>query len=63
MTKDLYFEELETVEDLIDWKDAGAGVGIGWCVARIVLAGLLVILALILAVDGFKTLANQKKAK
>ena len=27
MTKDLYFEELETVEDLIDWKDAGAGVG------------------------------------
>ena len=37
------------------------GVGIGWCVARIVLAGLLVILALILAVDGFKTLANQKK--
>lgn len=29
MTKDLYFEELETVEDLIDWKDAGAGVGFG----------------------------------
>ena len=27
MTKDLYFEELETVEDLIDWKDAGAGFG------------------------------------
>lgn len=29
MTKDLYFEELEMVEDLIDWKDAGAGVGFG----------------------------------
>ena len=28
MTKDLYFEELETVEDLIDWKDAGTGVGL-----------------------------------
>lgn len=30
MSKDLYFEELETVEDLIDWKDAGAGVGFGF---------------------------------
>lgn len=29
MTKDLYFEELETVEDLIDWKDAGCSVGSG----------------------------------
>ncbi len=48
---------------LANFKGLGAGVGIGWCVARIVLAGLLVILALILAVDGFKTLANQKKAK
>ena len=43
---------------LANFKGLGAGVGIGWCVARIVLAGLLVILALILAVDGFKTLAN-----
>ena len=52
------------VQTLIaNFKGLGAGVGIGWCVARIVLAGLLVILALILAVDGFKTLANQKKAK
>ena len=47
------------------WTKSGliCSVGIGWCVARIVLAGLLVILALILAFDGFKTLANQKKAK
>ena len=52
------------VQTLIaNFKGLGAGVGIGWCVARIVLAGLLVILALILAADGFKTLANQKKAK
>ena len=52
------------VQTLIaNFKGLGAGVGIGWCVARIVLAGLLVILALILAFDGFKTLANQKKAK
>ena len=48
------------VQTLIaNFKGLGAGVGIGWCVARIVLAGL----ALILAFDGFKTLANQKKAK
>ena len=52
------------VQTLIaNFKGLGAGVGIGWCVARIVLAGLLVILALILAGDGFKTLANQKKTK
>ncbi|MDO5593637.1 MAG: hypothetical protein Q4G01_02350 [Eubacteriales bacterium] len=36
MTKDLYFEELETVEDLIDWKDAGTGVGFGFVVGLIV---------------------------
>ena len=36
MTKDLYFEELETVEDLIDWKDAGAGVGFGFGIGLIV---------------------------
>ena len=37
------------VQTLIaNFKGLGAGVGIGWCVARIVLAGLLVILALIL---------------
>lgn len=45
------------------FKGLTAGAGVGWCVARIVLAGLLVILALILAVDGFRTLAKQKKAK
>ena len=34
------------VQTLIaNFKGLGAGVGIGWCVARIVLAGLLVILA------------------
>lgn len=39
---------------------AAGGAGVTWCVVRIVLAALLIILALILAVDGVKTLKNQK---
>ena len=39
-----------------------AGVeGVTWCYVRAILAALLMILAVILAVDGIKTMANQKK--
>lgn len=37
--------------------------GVVWCYVRIVLAALLVVLAIILAIDGVKTLASQKKEK
>ena len=36
------------------------GAGVTWCVVRTVLAALLVILAVILAIDGVKTLKSQK---
>ena len=36
MDKGLYFEELETVEELIDWKDLGTGVGFGFVVGLII---------------------------
>lgn len=36
------------------------GAGVTWCVVRTVLAALLIILAVILAVDGVKTLKSQK---
>ena len=36
LEKELYFEELETVEDLIDWKDLGMGVGFGFVVGLII---------------------------
>ena len=42
MTKDLYFEELETVEDLIDWKDLGTGVGFGFVIGLVIYAGLAI---------------------
>ncbi len=52
------------VQTLIaNFKGLGAGVGIGWCVARIVLAGLLVILALILAVDRIQDSGKSEKSK
>ena len=39
-----------------------AGVeGVTWCYVRAILAALLMILVVILAVDGIKTMANQKK--
>ena len=39
-----------------------AGVeGVTWCYVRAILAALLMILAVILAVDGIKTMSNQKK--
>lgn len=39
---------------------AAGGAGVTWCVVRTVLAALLIILAVILAVDGVKTLKSQK---
>ena len=39
---------------------AAGGAGVTWCVVRTVLAALLVILAVILAIDGVKTLKSQK---
>ena len=36
------------------------GAGVTWCVVRTVLAALLIILAVILAADGVKTLKSQK---
>ena len=39
-----------------------AGVeGVTWCYVRAILAALLMVLAVILAIDGVKTMANQKK--
>lgn len=38
------------------------GDGVTWCVIRVVISALLVVLAIILAVDGVKTLSNQKKS-
>jgi len=37
------------------------GEGVTWCWVRAVIAALLVILAVILAIDGVKTMAKQKK--
>lgn len=39
------------------------GEGMVWCVIRVVIAALLVVLAVILAIDGIKTLTNQNGAK
>lgn len=39
-----------------------AGTDVAWCCVRAVIAGLLIILAIILTVDGIKTLTRQKKA-
>jgi len=38
------------------------GEGVTWCCVRAVIAALLIILAVILAVDGVKTMTKQKKA-
>lgn len=35
--------------------------GVTWCYVRAILAALLMVLAVILAIDGVKTMANQKK--
>lgn len=39
-----------------------AGTDVTWCCVRAILAALLVILAIILAVDGIRTIAGQKRA-
>lgn len=51
-----------TLKSNIAGITAGAP-GVGWCYVRTVISALLIVLAVILAVDGVKTLANQKKEK
>lgn len=41
---------------------SAGGEGVTWCVVRAVISALLIILAVILAVDGVKTMTAQKKA-
>ncbi len=31
MKENLVFEELEQVEEMVDWEDVGTGVGVGFC--------------------------------
>lgn len=52
----------QTIQSNVAGIMAGAA-GTGWCWVRAVIAVLLVILAIVLAVDGVKTLAGQKKEK
>ena len=40
---------------------AAGGAGVTWCYVRAIIAALLVVLAVVLAVDGIKTMAKQKK--
>lgn len=40
---------------------AAGGAGVTWCVIRAVIAALLIVLAVILAIDGIKTMAGQNK--
>ncbi len=42
---------------------SAGGEGVVWCVIRVVIAALLVVLAVILAIDGIKTLTNQNGVK
>ena len=40
---------------------AAGAEGVTWCYVRAILAALLMVLAVILAIDGIKTMAAQKK--
>ena len=40
---------------------SAGGEGVTWCIVRAVISALLIILAVILAVDGVKTMKTQKK--
>lgn len=40
---------------------SAGGAGVSWCYVRVVISALLIILAVILAADGVKTMAKQKK--
>ena len=40
---------------------AAGGTGVTWCVIRAVIAALLIVLAVILAVDGVKTMTKQNR--
>ena len=49
-----------TLQSNITGIMAGAA-GVGWCYVRVVISALLIVLAVILAVDGVRTLTKQKK--
>ena len=42
---------------------AAGAAGVGWCYVRTILSALLIVLAVILAIDGVKTLISQRKEK
>ena len=39
------------------------GAGVAWCYVRAVISALLIVLAIILAIDGIKTMVSQSKKK
>ncbi len=51
-----------TLKSNIAGITAGAA-GVGWCYVRTIISALLIVLAVILAIDGVKTLASQRKEK
>ena len=42
---------------------AAGGEGVGWCYVRVIISALLIVLSVILAVDGVRTLMDQQKGK
>ena len=42
---------------------AAGAAGVGWGYVRTILSALLIVLAVILAIDGVKTLISQRKEK
>lgn len=42
---------------------AAGGAGVAWCYVRAVISALLIVLAIILAIDGIKTMVSQSKEK
>jgi carbon starvation protein len=54
----------QTIFNNVNALNAGTVTGgVGWAVARTVIAGVLIVLALILAADSIRTMVRQKKAK
>ncbi len=54
---------IQTVIKNVNALTSGAATDFGWDVARTVIAVLLVVLALILAVDSIRTMRKQSLAK
>lgn len=42
---------------------AAGGAGVAWCYVRAIISALLIVLAIILAIDGVKTMVSQNKEK